>query len=74
MINLVQILEVIGVDKDIVIQALESNIPDFEDAIQVYSAKMNSIDFVITRNIADFASSGMKVLSPQEFLQMMETH
>lgn len=74
LINLVQILEVIGVDKDIVIQALESNIPDFEDAIQVFSAKMNSIDVVITRNIADFAASGMKVLTPQEFLKMMETH
>ena len=49
LINLIQILEVVGVDKDIVIQALESEITDFEDAIQVFSAKSNSIDLVITR-------------------------
>lgn len=72
LISLVQILEVIGVDKDIVIQALESDIPDFEDAIQVFSAKSNSIDLVITRNVTDFASSGMKVLTPRELIQKLE--
>ena len=35
LLNLVQILEIIGVDKDIVIESLESELPDFEDAIQV---------------------------------------
>ncbi|MBW8333831.1 MAG: PIN domain-containing protein [Prolixibacteraceae bacterium] len=72
LINLIQILEVVGVDKDIVIQALESEITDFEDAIQVFSAKSNSIDLVITRNVADFASTGMKALTPQEFIQNFE--
>ncbi|MDP2888818.1 MAG: PIN domain-containing protein [Bacteroidota bacterium] len=72
LINLIQILEVVGVDKDIVIQALESEITDFEDAIQVFSAKSNSIDLVITRNVADFASTGMKALTPQEFIQKFE--
>jgi len=72
LISLIQILEVVGVDKDIVIQALESEMSDFEDAIQVFSAKSNSIDLVITRNVADFASSGMKVFTPQEFIQNLE--
>ena len=72
LISLIQILEVIGIDKDIVIQALESEMPDFEDAIQVFSAKSNSIDLVITRNVADFASSGMNALTPQEFSQKFD--
>jgi predicted nucleic acid-binding protein len=72
LISLIQILEVVGVDKDIVIQALESEMSDFEDAIQVFSAKSNSIDLVITRNVADFASSGMKVFTPQEFIQKFD--
>jgi len=72
LINLIQILEVVGVDKDIVIQALESEMTDFEDAIQVFSAKSNSIDLVITRNVADFASTGMTALTPQEFIQKFD--
>jgi predicted nucleic acid-binding protein len=72
LIGLIQILEVIGIDKDIVIQALESEMSDFEDAIQVFSAKSNSIDLVITRNVADFASSGMEVFTPQEFIQKFD--
>jgi predicted nucleic acid-binding protein len=73
LINLIQILDVIGVDKDIVIQALESEMSDFEDAIQVFSAKSYSIDLVITRNVADFALSDLPVMSPTDFLQTIET-
>lgn len=69
---MIQILEIVGVDKDIVIQALESEMADFEDAIQVFSAKSNLIDLVITRNVADFASSGMKAMTPQEFIQKFD--
>jgi predicted nucleic acid-binding protein len=72
LVSLIQILEVIGVDKDIVIQALESDMPDFEDAIQVFSAKSNSIDLIITRNKTDFTNSGVKILDPKEFIQSLE--
>jgi predicted nucleic acid-binding protein len=71
LLNLVQIMEVIGVDKDIVIEALECDIPDFEDAIQVFSAKSNSIDLIITRNVSDFELSGLEVLTPLEFIQKL---
>ena len=71
LLNLIQIIEIIGVDRDIVIQALECDMPDFEDAIQSFSAKSNSIDLIITRNKADFAKSGLKVLYPLEFLQSL---
>jgi predicted nucleic acid-binding protein len=72
LISLIQILEVIGIDKDIVIQALESDMPDFEDAIQVFASKMNSIDLVITRNVSDFELSGLKVMTPQVFIQELD--
>jgi len=71
LLNLIQILEIIGVDKDIVIQALESEMPDFEDAIQTFSAKYNSIDLIITRNKADFANSGIKAMEPLEFIHSL---
>jgi len=71
LLNLIQILEIIGVDKDIVIQALESDMADFEDAIQAFSAKYNSIDLIITRNKADFANSGIKAMEPLEFIHSL---
>ncbi len=72
LLNLIQVLEIIGVDKDTVISALECDMPDFEDAIQVFSAKSNSIDLIITRNKADFAKSGLNIMDPREFIDMMD--
>lgn len=72
LIGLIQILEVIGIDKGIVVEALESDMPDFEDAIQVFSAKLNSIDLIITRNKSDFATSGIKVIEPRELIQSLD--
>lgn len=71
LLNLIQILEIIGVDRDIVNEALESEMSDFEDAIQAFSAKYNSIDLIITRNKVDFANSGIKALEPWEFIQSL---
>jgi hypothetical protein len=41
---------------------------DFEDAPQIASAASGKADFVITRNIADFAGASVPALTPEEFL------
>ena len=51
--------------------ALRSDIPDFEDAVLVESAKRNGIDCIITRNTKDFKNTGIKVYTPIEFLEHM---
>ena len=50
--------------------ALRSNIPDYEDAVLVESAKRSGIDYIVTRNTKDFQGSNLKVLSPAEFLAL----
>lgn len=72
LLNLIQVLEVAGVDRDIVEQALASELPDFEDAVQVFSAKSNSIDFIVTRNVDDFLASEIPVKTPADFLTLLE--
>ena len=51
--------------------ALRSDIPDFEDAIMVESARRNNIDCIVTRNPKDFKSSPIKVCTPSEFFKNM---
>ena len=49
-------------------KAIQSKWPDFEDAIQFFSALSISADFIITRNIKDFPSDVLPISTPEIFL------
>lgn len=66
--NLLQVIDVITVDKETIRQALSAGMKDFEDAVQATAAQRNGIEVIITRNKDDFADSGLKVFAPDEFL------
>ncbi|MFP4557805.1 MAG: type II toxin-antitoxin system VapC family toxin [Bacteroidales bacterium] len=68
--NLIEIIDIVGVDKNIIIKALKSNLNDFEDAIQVSAAECNEIEVVITRNKSDFLNSGLEILTPKELINI----
>ena len=67
--ELIQFVDVISVGKNIILEALRSDIPDFEDAIQVCSANQEEITTIVTRNKKDFIKSGLNIQSPRAFLQ-----
>lgn len=69
--EIVQVFDVLGVDKTIVRNALDSNIKDFEDATQSLAAEVNQVDVILTRNKKDFKRSSVKVLTPKEFLESL---
>lgn len=65
--NLLEFLDVISVDLDVLKKGLRSNHKDFEDAIQIICASsITGIDFIVTRNIKDFKTSNIAVLTPDE--------
>lgn len=66
--DLLQFMEIAGVDKEIIMQALHSDIIDFEDAIQENAAKSQAIQLIITRNETDFAASALEIQTPASFL------
>lgn len=70
--DLLQFVNVLSVDKNIIIKAIRSEMSDFEDAIQVYSAKQEAIATIITRNEKDFIRSGLDIKSPELFLQTLQ--
>ena len=68
--QLITITEVLTTGKDIILKALNSNFKDFEDALQNYSAELNGqIDLIITRNIKDFRSSSLGIMTPENYLK-----
>ncbi len=63
------LVELLSLDDKITELALsDDNFPDFEDALQYYSAIENQVDIIITRNKKDFKNSKIPVLTAKEFL------
>ena len=50
-------------------KAAEMNFSDYEDAVQSACASRIKADYIITRNIRDFAGSKVAALMPAEFLE-----
>ncbi len=51
-------------------KAILSDFPDFEDALQYFSAQeVIAIDYIITRNLKDFKLSRIPVFNPKQFIE-----
>jgi predicted nucleic acid-binding protein len=60
---------IIEASKETVINSLDSDFSDFEDAIQYFTATSNaSIGCIVTRNTKDFKKSKLPIMTPGEFL------
>ncbi len=66
--NLIQLIKVFGVDEEIIICALNSEMQDFEDAVQTETAISNGVGILITRDKKDYKHSGLKIFSPIEYM------
>ena len=63
------IVGIVEVDAKILNQALDSDIKDFEDAIQYFSSIRSGSSHLITRNPADFPSTeSVTIATPEVFL------
>lgn len=62
------LVEVLPINIHIISLSLVSDFPDFEDAIQYYTAIKNGIGLIITRNKKDFNQSNIPVLTATEYL------
>ena len=67
---LISLLEVLTIDKRVIIEALNSNFKDFEDALQNYSAEQNNeVDIIITRNVKDYRNSHLSIMLPDNYIK-----
>lgn len=68
---LISFIEILVINKESIIQALNSDFKDFEDALQNYSAELNKdIDIILTRNTKDYLKSSLAVMTPDIYLSM----
>ena len=68
--QLLTITDVLIIDKEVLVQALNSKFKDFEDALQNFAAiKVKTIDTILTRNIKDYRNSELGVMTPEDYLK-----
>jgi len=68
--QLLEITEVLQMDRKVIENALNSGFKDFEDSLQNYSAVNNgSIDLILTRNLKDYKNSELGVFTPETYLR-----
>jgi predicted nucleic acid-binding protein len=68
--ELMTIIDVITMDREIIMNALHSDFNDFEDALQHFSAvKSRQVDLRITRNVKDYKLSTLPVFTPESYIR-----
>lgn len=60
-------LDVAPVDDRVVDRALNSDIQNYEDAVQYYSAIDAGAEALITRNLNDFPAGELNLFTPEEY-------
>jgi len=71
--NLLSEFSVVGPDKAILLRARSLVMSDFEDAVVASVAEAARCDYVVTRNVADFAGSPVSAITPSDFLAVLAT-
>lgn len=66
--KLLQHLQVASVTDEVIRQALNSSIKDFEDAVTSAAALTAGLEIIVTRNTPDFVVSLVPAMLPDEFL------
>ncbi len=65
---LTQLVGILDTRSEDCINALHSSTSDYEDAVMIETAARSKVDYIVTRNTRDYASSGMPVITPSDFL------
>ena len=67
--QLLTIVDVIQMDRQVILSALTSDFNDFEDALQNFAAiQQGDVNVILTRNIKDFKKSKIGVMTPENYI------
>jgi len=73
-VQLLDIVQVAGVDRKVIEKALAlQDLKDFEDAIQASTAILHEINVLVTRNSDDFVGAPLQIFSPEEAISFLQT-
>ena len=63
---------IIPVTETTIAKAIALRWQDFEDAVQYTAAQENGITYIVTRNEADYKTSGIHCMSPSDFTEHIQ--
>ena len=63
------LVTVLSVSEKVVELALLSDFKDFEDALQYYTALENGVTLMLTRNLKDFKTAGIPIMTAEQYLK-----
>lgn len=70
-LNLLRIVHVAGVDRDVLVKALGYGWSDLEDAVQAICALDAGVDYLVTRDRTGFGGISTPVVTPSELLAVL---
>lgn len=68
LLKLTSLIKVLDCGERVIMQALSSDLKDFEDAIQYYSAMAGNVPTLITRNVKDYKAAAITIMTPVEYI------
>ena len=71
--SLLKIVEICRTNKSVLQNAFTLDFTDYEDAVQHECAAQENLDAIVTRNVKDYKNATVKIYSPDEFLQVLQT-
>ena len=66
--GLLRLCNISRVDSDVITSAIDAKRPDFEDAVQYYSAQTVNADCIISRDKTGFKGMSLPIFTPTEFM------
>lgn len=70
--NLCEIFRISDLSAEKIMSAIDNEqFSDFEDCLQEECAVAETVDYIVSRNPADFKQSRVKVVEPDEFMKLL---
>lgn len=72
LMDLCRFISVVQIGHDTIIKALLNNdFNDIEDCLQAECARVINADYILTRNVKDYANSSVPAILPEKFLKLL---
>jgi len=71
--KLLQVFKPAAVTASHIYEALDLEWEDFEDSVQYVVGENFPVNYVVTRNINDYASGSIPAVTPEQFIQVIAT-
>lgn len=70
-VKLCKLFSIVDTSSQDIINALSSEVSDFEDAVMIESALRYGTDCIVTRNVKDYSKSSIPVFDLEEFISLL---